>query len=67
MCVGKIGYPSVFCENRVRAIDVLDSDGAIDLDVIEYWARKGSILVSDNNLHVMTEAFLQAYDSDSLK
>ena len=56
---------SVLCGNQVRAINVRANDGSIDLDMIDFWARKGNIVVTDDNLRIIIEAFLQARNNAS--
>ncbi len=54
----------VLCGNQVKAINVRTDDGSIDLDVIDFWARKGNIVVTNDNLRIIIEAFLQARDGN---
>lgn len=56
---------SVLCGSQMRAINVRADDGSIDLDVIDFWARKGNIVVTNDNLRVIIEAFLQARNDAS--
>ena len=56
---------SVLCGSQVIAINVRANDGSIDLDVIEFWVSKGVIVVTNDNLRIIIEAFLQSRNNAS--